>query len=173
MLADGIPVPDGLSLRPALPDDSGFLEALYSSTRDDLRQINAESGFIEELIKMQYALQQHGNAVNYPNAAQLVVERLGERIGRVIVDFGRDEVTILGIAVITVARGNGYGAGLLRGLQQSATQLELPLALEVMHSNPKAKQLYLRLGFVVEQTGPIADRMVWRPGTVFYDNLNT
>jgi len=39
--------------------------------------------------------------------------------------------------------------------------------LEVMRSNLKAKQLYLRLGFSIEQTGPIEDRMVWHPGTDF------
>jgi len=36
-----------------------------------------------------------------------------------------------------------------------------------MRGNLKAKQLYQRLGFSVEQTGSIEDRMVWRPGTDF------
>jgi ribosomal protein S18 acetylase RimI-like enzyme len=167
MQTDGIPVPDGLSLRPAQSADSNFLEALYSSTRDDLRQINAESGFVEELIKMQHALQMQGNAANYPDALQLVVEKFGEPIGRVIVDFGPNEVKILNIAFINEARGKGYGSGLLRGLQQVAAKLQTPLTLEVMQSNLQARQLYLRLGFTVEQTGPIEERMVWHPGQNF------
>lgn len=162
-----IPVPDGLSLRLAQPDDSDFLAALYSSTRDDLRQIDAENGFIEELIGMQHALQMQGYAANYPNALQLVVERLGEPVGRVIVDFGPSEIKILNIAFIAEARGKGYGSGVLRGLQQAATDAQTPLLLNVLRSNLTAKQLYLRLGFGVEQTGPIEDRMVWRPGTDF------
>lgn len=167
MQPNGIPVPHGLSLRPAQASDSGFLEALYSSTRDDLRQINAESDVIEELIKMQHALQMRGNAASYPNALQLMVERLGEPIGRVIVDFGPKEVKILSIAFIAEARGNGYGSSVLRGLQQTAAKLQIPLALDVMQSNLQAKQLYLRLGFTVEQTGPIEERMVWHPGADF------
>lgn len=167
MQADGIPVPDGLSLRPVQPDDSGFLESLYGSTRDDLRQINAENDFIEELIKTQHALQMQGNAANYPNAFQLVVERLGERVGRIVVDFGRNEVKILSIAFISVARSKGYGSGILSGLQQVAAKRQAPLVLEVAHSNLRAKRFYLRMGFVVERTGPIADRMVWHPGVDF------
>jgi ribosomal protein S18 acetylase RimI-like enzyme len=167
MQANGIPVPDSLSLRPAQPDDGDFLEALYSSTRDDLRQINAEHGFIAELIKTQHALQIQGNAAHYPNALQLVVEKLGEPVGRVIVDFGPNEIKILNIAFITEERGKGYGSGILRGLQQAAANAQVPLVLGVMRSNLKAKQLYLRLGFSVEQIGPIEDRMVWHPGTDF------
>lgn len=166
MQPNGIPVPDGLSLRLAQPADSGFLETLYGSTRDDLRQINAESGFIEELIKMQHALQMQGNAANYPDALHLVVERLGKPIGRVIVDFGK-EVKILNIALIAEARGNGYGSSVLRGLQQAAAKVQAPLVLEVLHSNLQAKRLYLRLGFTVERTGPIEERMVWHPGPEF------
>lgn len=166
MQPNGIPVPDGLSLRPAQPADSGFLEALYSSTRDDLRQIDAESGFIEELIKMQHALQMQGNAANYPNALQLVVEKLGEPIGRVIVDFGK-EVKLLNIAFIAEERGKGYGSSVLRGLQQAAANAQAPLVLDVMRSNLEAKQLYLRLGFTVDQIGPIEERMIWRPGADF------
>lgn len=167
MQLTGIPVLDGLSLRLAQPADSGFLEALYSSTRDDLRQVNAGHGFIEELIRMQHALQMQGNAAHYPNALQLVVERLGEPVGRVIVDFGPSEIKILNIAFITEERSKGYGSSVLRGLQQAAANAQAPLVLEVMRSNLKAKQFYLRLGFSVEQTGPIEDRMVWHPGTDF------
>jgi len=167
MQLNAIPVPDGLNLRPVQPDDSDFLEALYSSTRNDLRQIDADNDFIEGLIRMQHALQMQGNAAHYPNAFQLVVEKLGERIGRVIVNFDGNEVKILSIAFIGAARGKGYGSGILRGLQQAAAGMRTPLVLDVMRSNLKAKQLYLRLGFIVEQTGPIEDHMVWRPDTDF------
>ncbi|MDD1619943.1 MAG: GNAT family N-acetyltransferase [Methylococcaceae bacterium] len=167
MQPNAIPVPDDLNLRPVRPDDSDFLEALYSSTRDDLRQINAENGFIEELIRMQHALQMQGNEAHYPNALQLVVEKLGERIGRIIVDFGRDEIKILSIAFMSAERGKGYGSGILRGLQRAASDMRTPLVLDVMRDNLKAKQLYQRLGFSVEHRGPIEERMVWRPGTDF------
>lgn len=38
-----------------------------------------------------------------------------------------------------------------------------PLALSVHRSNPRAKQLYLSMGFQVEASGAMAERMVWYP----------
>lgn len=161
-------LPDGLSLRLAQSSDNAFLESLYHSTRDDLRLIDAEDDFIEDLITKQHNIQTQGNATHYPNAYHFVVEKLGDRIGRVIVDFGHNEIKILGIAFITVARGKGYGSGVLQGLQQAAAKTGAPLVLEAMHNHPKVKLLYTKLGFVVEQTNAIADRMVWYPSA---DNL--
>jgi hypothetical protein len=34
----------------------------------------------------------------------------------------------------------------------------------VWHNNPGAKRIYLELGFRVEETQGLADRMIWYPG---------
>lgn len=170
MQPNRLSMPDGLGLRLARPSDNDFLQALFESTRDDLRMINAEKDFIDALINMQQRAQETGYGNTYPDALQFIVEKLGESIGRVIIDFGHNEIKVMDISLIRAARGKGYGKSLLQGLQQAAIQVGAPLALEVRHGNIQAKQLYLQLGFAVDAIGPITERMVWYPGTLAIPN---
>jgi hypothetical protein len=39
-----------------------------------------------------------------------------------------------------------------------------PVAVVVWRSNPQAKRVYLELGFHVEESQPLAERLVWYPG---------
>lgn len=64
------------------------MESLYRSGRDDLRLINAEPEFVEELIDMQFRARTAGYGEAFPNAFYFVVEKLGERIGQITVDSG-------------------------------------------------------------------------------------
>jgi len=61
-------------------------------------------------------------------------------------------------------RGFGYGKAVLRGVQQAASQVQCPVVVVVWHNNPGAKRIYLELGFQVEESELMADRMVWYPG---------
>lgn len=163
MLPGIAPLPDNLGLRPARPEDKGFIEALYRSTRDDLRLLEAEDGFVEELIGMQQRAQVQGYGEMFPNAMYFVVERLGERIGRAVVDFGPNEVRLVDIAFIPQAQGQGYGSHVIRAMQYAAGQARAPLTLSVSRSNPRARQTYLALGFRVEQADPMTEFMAWYP----------
>lgn len=156
-------LPGNLRIRPARPEDSGFIEGLYRSTRQDLRLIDAEADFIEELIGMQHNAQTVGYGEQFPNAMYFVIERHEERIGRLVVDFGSNEVHVVDIALIPEARGQGYGTQILRVLQQAAAQTRAPLVLLVSRLNPQAKQTYLSLGFRVEQSDAMNERMAWYP----------
>lgn len=155
--------PEGLNLRPANTGDSAFIESLYRTTREDLRQLDADKEIVENLIDMQFDAQTNGYGEQFPNAMHFVVEKLGERIGRVIVDFGSNEVRIVDIAFIPRARGQGYGTAILRMMQQAAAKIMAPLALSVNSFNTEAKNLYLRLGFQVEEYHPPIERMIWYP----------
>lgn len=163
MAAVNIKIPDGFSMRLARPSDNVFLESLHNSTRDDLRLIDGEPEFIESLIEMQFKAQTQGYGDQFPNAMYLIVEKLGERVGHVAVDFGHNEVRIIDIALIRAARGKGYGAAILKSMQMTAAKVGAPLTLTVLRSNPRAAQLYFSLGFKVEQSDAIADLMVWYP----------
>jgi len=132
--------------------DGIFFETLYRSTRDDLWLINAEEEFIYGLIGMQQHAQIAGYGDMFPNAQYYVVEKQSVPIGRVVVDFGHNEVRIIDIAFIPGARGQGYGTAILRGMQQAAAQVRAPLALSVLKSNLVAKTLYMQLGFQVEES---------------------
>jgi ribosomal protein S18 acetylase RimI-like enzyme len=163
MQPDKLQIPDGLGIRPARPSDQPFLEALYRSTRGDLRLIDAEDGFIEALTAQQHQAQTAGYGAMFPNAMYFVVEQHGQAIGRAVVDFGHNEVRLVDVAFIPEARGKGHGEAVIRGLQQAAAQAGAPLALTAMKNNPAAHRLYLRLGFRVEESAEAHDRMVWYP----------
>ena len=62
---------------------------------------------------------------------------------------GVDEWHLDGIAVKEGMRGRGIGTGLVRALEGEARKKGIKkLSLEVVDSNPRAKALYERLGFV-------------------------
>lgn len=159
----GIRLPENLGIRPAREEDKGFIESLYRSTRDDLRYVDAEEEFVEELILLQHRAQGQGYGEAFPNAFHFIVEKLGEKIGRIIVDFGHNEIRLLDIAFIRQARGKGYGSGVIRALQHAASQARAPLTLTVHRGNPAARRLYLALGFRVEQADQMVEFMTWYP----------
>lgn len=159
-------MPAGIGFRQARDSDRPFLESLYRSTRDDLRLLDAEEDFIEELIEMQYRAMTQGYGDQFPNAMYFIIENQGERIGQVTVDFGPNEVRIVNLAFIPQARGKGYGSHILRGMQVVAANVGAPLALTVRSDNLVAKRLYLNLGFRVEEIVPPLERMVWLPNAV-------
>lgn len=163
MQTNSLHLQDGLGLRPSRDADKPFIESLYNATRDDLRLIDAESDFIEALIEQQHQAQTVGYGDQFPNAMYFIVEKLNERIGRVVIDFGPNEIRIVDIAFIPQARNKGYGTNVLRALKQAASSAGAPLMLTVYKSNPVAKRLYEQEGFKVEQSDTMKELMVWYP----------
>ncbi|WP_130473027.1 GNAT family N-acetyltransferase [Candidatus Magnetaquicoccus inordinatus] len=163
MLQNSNSLPDGLSLRPARPDDEPFLAVLYRSTRQDLRLIDAEDDFIEHLIGLQQQWQTVSYGENNPDAFVFIVEKLGDRIGRVIVHFGEQEVRIMDISLIPKVRHQNLGTGIMQALQRAATQVKVPLTLCVAKHNGIAKQFYARLGFQLAASDNMVDLLVWQP----------
>lgn len=152
-----------LGLRPATTTDAPFLEQLYRSTRPELQRLNATPEQVEALTAQQYGVLQSGIGAGFPNAMHFVVEQAGARVGTVVVDFGPNEVRLIYLALLPALRGQGHGRQLVQGLQQAAARTRAPLAVTVWRSNPQARALYLSLGFVVEETQPAAERLVWYP----------
>lgn len=163
MLTGSMKFQGGLSLRPMATSDKVFVESLYRSTRDDLRLIDAEDDFIEGLIEMQQYAQTRGYGDMFPNAMYFVAEHHKERIGRVVLDFGQNEIRVVDIALIPAARGKGYGSQVLQAVQMAAAKVMAPVALSVRADHIPAKQLYARLGFVVEEAQMPFERMTWYP----------
>ncbi|NJD07393.1 MAG: GNAT family N-acetyltransferase [Methylococcaceae bacterium] len=158
-----IPHPAGLGLRPTRPSDQGFLESLYRSTREDLRQIDAGEEFIEALIDLQYRAQREGAGDLFPDAMYFIVEYQGERIGRLVLDFGSNEARVVDISLIPAARGKGFGLKVLQAVQTVAAQAMTPVALIARSDHLRAKRAYLDMGFVVEEIQVPFERMVWYP----------
>ncbi len=163
MLSGNMKFQGGLSLRPMKTSDSAFIESLYRTTRDDLRMIDAEDEFVEDLIDIQHHAQTQGYGDMFPNAMYFVAEYQGERIGRTVLDFGQNEVRVVDIALMPAARGKGYGSQILQAVQRVAGKIMAPVSLTVRADHMSAKQLYMRLGFVVEEARMPIERMIWYP----------
>ena len=163
MLSGSSTLSDGLVLRPSNASDKPFIESLFASTREELRLIDGERDFVESIIEMQYRAQTEGYGSQFPNAMYFVVEKLGERIGRITIDFTGDVVHIVDIAFIPAARGRGYGTSLLGGIQQSAAQIRAPVLLSVLRSNLSARNLYLKMGFGPYDATDMYERLIWYP----------
>lgn len=152
---------DNLNVRPAADGDQEFMKRLYASTRDDLRQIQADPDFIDTLIAMQQNIQIAGYRNTYPDAQYLVLEHDGEAVGRIVVNTDSREMRLVDISLLPQARGKGFGTAVLRALQRCAAEKNLPLALSVHSSNPQAKRLYLTLGFQLASGDAMTEQMVW------------
>lgn len=170
MLTGTKSLPDNLVIRPARPEDNDFLKSLYRSERDDLRLLDAETDFIEELIDIQYRAKTQGYADRFPNAMYFVVERLGVPIGRLVVNFGPHEVRLVDIAFVPVARGHGYGTHVIKTVQFAAAHIQAPVALTVSRDNVSARLAYAALGFQVECSDAMTDHLVWHPRHVGTDD---
>ncbi|MES9852603.1 MAG: GNAT family N-acetyltransferase [Candidatus Thiodiazotropha sp. L084R] len=156
-------LPDGLGIRPARDSDRSFIESLYHATRDDLRLIEAEPDFIESLIEQQQHAQTVGYGDQFPNAMYFIIEKQNERVGRIVIDFGPNEIRIVDVALIPVARGKGYATAILQALKHAATSACAPLVLSVYKHNSTARRLYEQEGFCVEQSDHMVDQMAWYP----------
>ncbi len=158
-------LPSGISLRHATTNDQQFLEMLYRSARPDLQFIDGETELVETVIAQQFNTQVQGTGNTFPNALHFIIEKTQHSVGALVVDFGPNEVRVIYVAFVPVARGFGYGKAILQGVQQAAASSHCPVAVVVWHNNPGAKRIYLELGFKVEESQLMADRMVWYPGT--------
>jgi ribosomal protein S18 acetylase RimI-like enzyme len=151
-----------LHLRPAQAGDDAFLKELYAATRDDLRQAAIDPAMLALLVDMQWRAQCAGYRQAHPAADSLVVESAGAPLGRLLVDRSAPQWRIVDIALLPRARGQGHGVALLRALQARAGEAGAALVLTVRRDNPRARRLYVALGFEADGGDALAEQMVWR-----------
>lgn len=156
-------LPNGLYMRPAKTSDKPFLEKLHESVRQDLLNIDADKEEIDTIIEMQFRAQSLSYGNSFPNAMYFIIEKHHERVGKLTLDFGSNEIRILDIALLPQARGLGFGKGILQSVQHCAAQAVTPVTLSVEQMNLGAKQLYLSLGFIIESVDPPYEFLVWYP----------
>lgn len=161
----GFLLPAGLHVRPSRSSDQPFSEQLYKSTRSDLDLINASEEFIEELKCSQFNAQTSSYEEQFPNAMSFIVEYYDQKVGRVILDFGMNEILIVDISFIPEARNKGLGSGVMRSFIHCAEQTKVPLKLSVLQENLSAKEFYRQLGFVHDEHIYPRDYLVYYPNS--------
>ncbi|HEV8267422.1 MAG TPA: GNAT family N-acetyltransferase [Thermoanaerobaculia bacterium] len=151
------------TLRPAAPEDEGFLCAVYASTREEeLAPVpwtkEQKAAFLASQFQAQHAYYRE----HYAGASFDVIEVDGKPAGRLYVFRGAEEIRIVDVALLPAFRGTGVGSSLLGELLDEARRAGKVVRIHVEVMN-RARSLYDRLGFT-----PIEDRgvyvlMEWRP----------
>ena len=153
----------GVSYRPMTDHDLPFAAALYASTRHEEL---AQTGWPDELqhafLAQQFEAQHRHYRQHYPNAEWLIVERAGERIGRLYIDEWGREFRIIDIALIPSSRGAGVGGAIVADVLAEGAAAAKVVSIHVEKENP-AMRLYRRLGFVPVDEHGAYDLMEWAP----------
>ena len=156
-----LPLSAPYQLRVQRDDDDGFAAALYSSTRDDLRQMPADPAVIAQLIAMQQRMQSHGYRQAYPHAAYLILQHGATPLGRLVLERQDQLLHLVDIAILPAAQGQGAGSAVLRGLQAQAGAQQCRIHLAVNKSNAAARALYQRLGFRPRGENDVQEQLEW------------
>src|SRR6266545_1272143 len=160
-----------LRLRPAISEDEPFLRNLFATTRaDELALMNWDENQKQAFIAMQFNAQSRQYVMSYPRAQNSIVLWNDDPIGRLLLDRGEREFTLVDIALLPTHRGAGIGTHLIEDLLIEAAAAGKPVKLNVWHSNP-AKKLYQRMGFsAANNDDDVYCEMCWNPGSMNHAN---
>lgn len=156
-----------LVLRALHTADLPWLRELYAQTRaDELAAVPWPDAMRRAFLDQQFDLQHRHFIRDADDTAYLAIEHDGAPVGRLYLRRTVDTHWIVDIALDARARGRGWGTALLRAVQADAQARGADVALHVLYHNPRARSLYARLGFVVEDEGDTHARMRWRAAAV-------
>jgi ribosomal protein S18 acetylase RimI-like enzyme len=146
-------------LRPATPWDKEFLFRLHRETMRDV--IEKTWGWNEGWQRLDFEKR-------FGQCEVTIVEALGRDAGGLWLEPSPTLLYIANIQVLSHLQGRGIGTAVLQGLIAKAAAQPIALELSVLQANPRARQLYERLGFTVINEGSPLIRMRhgWRGGPV-------
>lgn len=151
-----------LSMRLATQDDVPFFKRLYATTRDDLKYMPVTREKLAEVIAMQQIVQENGLRNTYPEAKQWTVLLDEEAIGRLIVDFSKNDWRVIDIALMPEQRLKGYGRKVMEAVMNKARETGGSVSLAVFGFNKTARHLYNNLAFEVVREDVVHAQMIWR-----------
>ena len=152
-----------VTTRAIRPDDEPFLRRVYASTREEeLAVVAWNEAQKDAFLRMQFDAQHRYYQDQFPDASYEVILRDGRPIGRLYVDRRDDEFSIIDIALVPEARGDGIGGAILEDLIAEARQARKPVRIHVERAN-RAFRLYRRLGFSTIGESDFYFLMEWTP----------
>ena len=153
----------GVSLRSMTEEDLPFAADLYASTRaEEVAQTGWPPAQQHAFLMQQHEAQHHHYRSHYDGAEWMIVERDGERIGRLYLVEWPKELRVIDIALTAEARGAGIGGAILADVMARATAAGKPVSAHVERNNP-ALRLYARLGFTLAEDKGVYWLLEWRP----------
>lgn len=156
----------GTALRLVRPSDDDFLLAMFMAARPHLAQSHPDPDFVRFLYEDQRRINRIGAEGRYPEHLEFIVERTGQDIGYLRLNFGYSDWRIAELAVHPLARGKGIGGVILKGLQTVAGQARMTLSLSTPSTIGSAAAFFARRGFVRlpdPDPMPAQFHMAWYP----------
>lgn len=147
-------LPGGVRLRMTTAHDKAFERRLHDANRQDLTLIDGERDFVQSIFDMQHRARDEGYGAQFPNAMYYIIEKQGDAVGRLVLDFGRNEVRVVDIALTPAAQGQGIGTTVLEAVKRVAAAVPCPVTLTVRLGRPHLVRLYAGLGFVQDPDAP-------------------
>jgi len=144
-----------IALRPRTDADTGFLRALYASTRnDELAGLGWTPEQLDAFLDLQFRAREQHYRRTYPLAQDCIVLAGEDRAGRLEIDCTGEAILVVDVALAPAWRSQGIGTRLLQQVIKNAAVASRAVELHVELTNP-ARRLYERLGFVaVEERAP-------------------
>lgn len=157
----------GISLRALEDTDLPWLRDLYAGSRaEEMASVPWPDSAKRSFLDQQFALQHHHYMAHFRDSDFLAIEHVdGGPIGRYYLQRKSPEHLIVDICLFAESRGRGIGSLLIRQSQRDCAELGLGMCLRVQESNPAARRLYERLGFVTEENVGTHRLMRWSPST--------
>lgn len=132
-------------LRRVNGDDREFLYQLHCATMRDY--IERTWGWDEEWQRT------HIEARFVATMQQVIIVE-GRCVGMIEADRRPDELFIANVQVLPAEQGRGIGGAVIGQLMADAARSGVPVTLQVLKINERARRLYERLGFVVTGQEP-------------------
>ncbi len=155
----------GVTLRPMTPDDDDFLRQLYASTREEeMAVIDWQPERKNAFLTMQFNAQHQFYLENFAQAEFYIMQLAEAAIGRLYLDYRKDEIRIIDIALLPDYRNRGIGSAFLKAILAEAAQKGLAVRIHVEQYN-RALALYQRLGFRKIDDQGIYYLMEWTQGS--------
>jgi GNAT superfamily N-acetyltransferase len=137
-----------VTLRPAVPEDEKFLRLVYAGTRqEELALLDCDDKMKAAFIDLQFNAQHSHYHSVYTDADYLIILEDEAPAGRLYLNRSDNNIHIIDIALLPAYRGNGTGTALLRYLLDEGEREGGTVSIRVEKFN-RARQLYLRLGFI-------------------------
>ena len=154
---------EGITLRPATPDDYAFMRRLYGAARaEEMKHFPMTDEMKEVFLDQQFAAQTEHYSKHYPTARVQISEREATPIGRFYIDAWESEIRVVDIALMPEYRNLGIGSALMREALDEGRRAGKPVTIHVEAFNP-ALQLYGRLGFKAIKMNGAYYLMEWKP----------
>ncbi|AXQ29315.1 GNAT family N-acetyltransferase [Solimonas sp. K1W22B-7] len=159
-------LPNGIRLRMTRASDNTTERRIHDANRPELQLLQGGADYIQSILDMQLRARDAEYARRFANALYYMIEKSGDTIGRLVLDFGADGIRIVDLAVLPAFHRQGIGTTVIGAMQRVAATLPAPVILSVRLDNTDAIRLYVSMGFVADgptEASRLHFQMRWSP----------